>query len=645
MEKALESEALKDIDVSYTSDPAEQLETQISSLEENAVAAIVTIFIILLLFIDLRSALILALFIPMTLGAVFLTFTLFGLSLNTISLFSLVLVLGLFVDDGTVVVEAIDYYKRKGHKGVEAVRKAIGDIGVADISGTLTTVLVFVPLVFIEGVLGEFIKILPITVIISLLLSLLIALTILPFISKHFLKDRNGNADNRSIFERVFEYVPSKILRFGEILESYVKFALRNRLYKLFAIVMSIVLIGVGIYFSSLIGFSYFAPAKDSEEITVSISFDQPTAIESARKLSIQVENILLQKSREEIEEVTYLVGNSRSAQLMVHLNGITEREITSTQIAKELNVATEDFDGAIINTAVVSAGPPETQFPFAMQIYSEDQTMLENATDDIARYIPTVKLDNDVEVADVKSESLLEVSRKNGDRYATIRVKFSDGSDSATIIELQNAIEAEFDQNLLNSRYPGVTVGFDSGQESDNAESFASVALAGIIALIVMYGLLVLQFNSFSQPLLILLAIPFCFPGLFLGLYLTGNPMSFFVVIGLTGLIGIVVNNTIMLIEYANARRREGKDITEAISEAVRLRTRPILTTTLTTVCGLVPLALTEPFWEPLAFTIIFGLLSSMALILFAFPVFYAAVQGWRDLLYNYSPKRLRKG
>lgn len=645
IDEALETEELKDLQVSYTGDPAESLKIQISSLENNAVAAIITIFIILLLFIDLRSALILALFIPMTLGAVFITFALFGLSLNTISLFALVLVLGLFVDDGIVVVEAIDFYKRQGIKGVDAVRKAINDIGVADISGTLTTVLVFFPLVFIEGILGEFIRILPITVIISLFVSLVIALTILPFISRHFLKDakmKDGKVvTERSIFERIFEFVPTRILKLGGLLSRYVKFALSSIYYKIAVVIISIALVGVGLYFSGQIGFSYFAPPKDSEELSVAISFTQPTDIKSARDLSIQVEQLILGNSAENIKEITYYAGNSRTAQLKVTLTPITEREETSADIAKTINDDTKGLNGAVVNASIVSAGPPESQYPFAMQVYAEDQELLDLVTKDISKFIPTVRLSNKVEVEDVKVESVSEISRRDGNRYATIRVKFSEGSDSATIVELKEEIENEYSESVLDAEYGDVSLAFDFGQESDNAESFESVVLAGMLALVVMYGLLVLQFNSFTQPLLILLAIPFSFPGLFLGLYLTGNPMSFFVVIGLTGLIGIVVNNTIMLIEYANAKRAEGYSSLEAISEATKLRTRPILTTTLTTVCGLVPLALAEPFWEPLAFTIIFGLISSMMMLFFAFPIFYHLVQSGRDL----AMRVLRRG
>jgi multidrug efflux pump subunit AcrB len=230
-----------------------------------------------------------------------------------------------------------------------------------------------------------------------------------------------------------------------------------------------------------------------------------------------------------------------------------------------------------------------------------------------------------------VKVDFTKDIRRLDNERYAEIKVKFDDKYDSATLLELQDIIGNEF--NTEDSEY---SLGFDFGQESENANSFNSVVFAALLALVVMYTLLVLQFNSFTQPLLILVAIPFSFPILFPGLFYTDNPMSFFVVIGLTGLIGIVVNNTIILIEYANLQRRNGKTLIDSISESVRLRTRPIFTTSLTTIAGLLPLALTEPFWEPLAFTIIFGLVSSVMMIVIAFPVYYYFVESTREMFYK---------
>ena len=642
VEKSLEKEELEGISALYSADPATYLRAQISSLESNALAAIITIFVILLLFINLRSAILLAFFIPLTLASVFFIFSILGYTLNTISLFALILVLGLFVDDGTIIVEAIDYYKRQGQKGFQAVRSAINDIGIADISGTLTTVLVFLPLVFVTGILGDFIKILPMTVIIALLVSLLIALTILPFLSSFLIKDQDNKKKSKdNIVSLIFNFVPKLMINFSEKSGRIVKQTLNSRYYRLGLFALSIILIGIGGYYASQLKFTFFAPAKDSDLITISVTNKVPTDIATAKIATTELEKLVVDNFTGEIEEIAYLDANQRGAEIRVTLSPITERDITAGEIVREINELTKENESLVVSASIVSAGPPVAQFPFAMQLFSENQTILETKSAEIAEFIKETKLEKDVQIEDVKVDYTKEIRRQDNERFAEIRVKFNDKYDSATLLELQEIIEEEFSKDD-NSEY---SLGFDFGQESENANSFNSVVFAGLIALIVMYILLVLQFNSFTQPLLILVAIPFSFPILFPGLFYTDNPMSFFVVIGLTGLIGIVVNNTIILIEYANSQRRAGKSIIDSIAESVRLRTRPIFTTSLTTIAGLLPLALTEPFWEPLAFTIIFGLVSSVMMIVIAFPVYYFLVESARDLFYKKVKKFKMRG
>ena len=151
-------------------------------------------------------------------------------------------------------------------------------------------------------------------------------------------------------------------------------------------------------------------------------------------------------------------------------------------------------------------------------------------------------------------------------------------------------------------------------------------------MALGAMLILLIIQFRSSIQWLLVFLAIPFSFFGVFGGLLLTDNQISFFVMLGLLGLIGIAVNNTILLTDFANQERVAGANRQEAIREAMRRRFRPLIATTLTTVAGVLPLALSDPFWEALGFTIIFGLLSSTLLVLVSFPYYYLAFEWLRD-------------
>lgn len=634
--EATDSGSLKGVEVVYTGDPAQMLNAQINSLETNAMIAIFTIFVILLFFINGRSALILVLFIPLTLAGVFTVFALAGLSLNTISLFSLVLVLGLFVDDGTIVVEAIDTYKRQGYKRLEAVRRAINDIGVADISGTLTTLLVFVPLLAIQGVLGDFIRILPTTVIISLIVSLVIALAILPLISMYLIPEKRDGKEKESIWTKVTSFIPKLIVGLTDIGAIYTRAVISNRYLRFVTISGSLILIGIGFYYATKLQFAYFAPASDSDEISLSISFDRPLPIEEAEKYSVDIEKQVVDKYGQYIDEMAYFSGNSSGASLRFNLVPMAEREITSTEIAEGINAQFENIPGRQLLAKTESAGPPESQYPFAMQVYSSDVDQLKTVTSEIESFIYSQRLPKGVDIVDVKVGDVEEVRKLDGERYVEVMVKFSENSDSATSVELKKRISDKYtDSHLakLSGERGAVLLGFDFGQETENAESFNSVVYAGIIAMLAIYALLVLQFNSFTQPLLILVAIPFSFPGLFAGLYYTGNPMSFFVVIGLTGLIGIVVNNTIMLIEYANSRYKDSQDLGESITEAVRLRTRPIMATSLTTIAGLLPLALTEPFWEPLAYTIVFGLISSVLLITFAFPSYYYVVQRGREV------------
>lgn len=626
----VEETNLENFKISFTGDQAVFLEKQIQSLENNAVMAIFTIFIVLMLFINLRSAFILGFFIPLVLGAIFLFFYILGYSLNTISLFALVLVLGLFVDDGTVVIEAIDAYKKKGFKGIQAVKKAISDIGIADISGTITTILVFLPLVFISGILGDFIRFLPLTVILSLVISLVVALGILPLLGVAFLS--NKSEVKRGLVFNLINFFPNFILRSGDSLGRFVKYYLKKRILSFLILFFTIIFFLFGSSFASLLSFSFFAPAKDSDIISLSLTFPEQQSIDVSKESAMQVEEILNDLFSDEIESLAYIRNSQISSIIQIRLVPIQSRSISANQITEDININTKEIDGVSVNASSISAGPPVQQFPFAMQIYGEDITLLNEIIGELENFVINRELSSDNKVEDIQIQYLNTVARKNMEKFVEFRAKFTKNSDSSALIKLQNDIEKEFFEQLKLEKYKGLRFDFDFGQESDNAESFNSVVFMALFALLVIYGVLVFQFNSFLQPFLVLIAIPFSLPGVLIGLYLTNNPFSFFVVIGLTGLLGIVVNNTIMLLEYANQKRKEGKSISDSIAEAVSLRFRPIFVTTVTTIAGLLPLALNEPFWEPLSFTIIFGLISSLSLVLFAFPIFYVVFEKLRS-------------
>jgi len=154
---------------------------------------------------------------------------------------------------------------------------------------------------------------------------------------------------------------------------------------------------------------------------------------------------------------------------------------------------------------------------------------------------------------------------------------------------------------------------------------------------------LLMVQFRSFVQPLLIFLAIPFGFTGAFVALDATNNPLSFFSAVGLIGLTGIAVNNSILLIDYANQERAKGASPRKAIANATDQRFRPLLATSLTTIVALLPLAIYDPFWQPLAVAIIGGLISSTLLVVICLPYYYLATERARVAIKNWWRQVLR--
>ncbi len=225
----------------------------------------------------------------------------------------------------------------------------------------------------------------------------------------------------------------------------------------------------------------------------------------------------------------------------------------------------------------------------------------------------------------------------------STINVAASfDGTDTTTLVTLaQSAVKQEFDAGKLKSYgLQPADLTFDIGQESQNQDSFKTLALAFPVLLIIMYLVLIIEFRSFLQPLLIFMAIPFSVFGVMFGLYITNNPISFFALLGFFALIGLSIKNTILLTDFANQSRRAGMNPVDAAVAAIKERIRPLFATSLTAVLSLVPLAITSPFWQGLAVVLIFGLLSSTLLVLTVFPYYYLGAEYLRTHL---SLKRLR--
>ena len=652
---AIDLESLEgDLRVVASADFADDVNSQIEFLESNLLTSLLAVSFVSLLLISWRASIITAIFMITVMLATILILWLIGYTLNVITLFALILSLGLFVDDATIVVEAIDVNKRNRRlKPLEVAKHAISKVGTASFAGTLTTILVFAILASPSGILGEFIRLIPVTVMIALLVSFILSITLIPFLSK-FIMLRNRD---RSWFSSVNPVLKSEEWLSVKAEKVILKTRKRSgKIYGAFAVLLSIVLLMTGMYiFGFKVDNNTFPPAKDTDQLGIAIQFDGLKSVEEARELTDQLDEIIDDSIGEFVVFSYYGIEqlpDAQQATIIVDLVPFTDRETKAPEISATLEQAIEEeFSGpALITVTAVDNGPPSSAFPFGIRIYSEDVEVLRSATQKTADTFEGVVLENyngdQIEVLSSKIDGVEdEILRDNGRRYAITR--FSYDSENPTLVSLLT--EAEFKEIYSEEEVeeafgvPMSNIEFDAGQEGDFQDSFNTLLLAIPIALFLMYSLLAVQFRSFVQPFLILLAVPFTIFGVAVGLYLTDNAASFFALVGFVGLTGIAVNNTIMLTDYANQERRRGMGSVESIAAATKKRLRPLIATTVTTVVALLPLALSDPFWEALAFTIIFGLISSTIMVLLAFPYYYLAAE-WIRMRSSRTTRRIRK-
>ncbi len=613
---------------------ADIIRTQISELQTSIGNGLLAVLLVVGLLIGWRPALLVSLFIPTVMLSTLLGIYLLGYTLNVIVLFALVLTLGLIVDNATVVTEALDVARRNGKSVRKQIESALSKVGTAMIAGTLTTVLVFAPLLFVSGILGEFIRVLPSTVILALLLSLTVAIVLVPFLAAIVLlrAKKSGGWLKRPIevSQRAIGNLPRLLVakpRLGKMVASLM-------------VLVSLGVVGLAGVLASQVPFNIFPESDDADAIIVNIDFASGTDIDEAIELVDEINQEIKGAIGQDLHSATYYEASERSAFAQVDLTPFRDRDTTSQEYIAQLSDSLDELaeDRADVLIRQLDAGPPPDDFPFTVEFYGEDMDAVAELGEDVASVLESETIERpdggSVVVEEVQRDLDPEdIRRKDGDRFLSVSLRLGDEDTSTAIMAAQDFINDRFDGEELDDRgLDESAISFDLGQEDQNVESFEGVQLALGVALLLMYILLLLQFNSFLQPLLIFVAIPLSLFGVFSGLLITDNPLSFFVMVGLVGLFGIVVNNAILLLDYANQERRSGKSRVEAISSAVEQRFRPVVTTTLTTIGALLPLLLTDPFWEPLAATIVFGLISSTILVLLTFPYYYLGLEKFRD-------------
>lgn len=608
---------------------APNIQDEIGELQRVLLEGLVAVLVIGSIVIAIRASLITVLSMVTVIMSVLGLLYLIGYSLNVITLFGLILGLSLIVDDTIIMVEAIDAARRNNKSPREAVRVAITKISRAMVAATATAALSFAPLLFVGGILGSFIRAIPITIMSALVISLIVALVFIPLFARVLLLGKK-QMGAKGVHE-VAAGIEAKIAAF---ICKPMLWA-RGSTKKLLTVGLTAVFVGVffivaaGAIFSK-VTFNIFPPTKDTNAVSVALSFPTDTTIEGAEVISANADKLIADTLGKNFVNASYYgLGNHTTAISYANIISYSKRDVTSPQLVKELQKRFDsEFKQASATVGQVDVGPPTAAF--TVQIQTEDRTKGYKLAADVKSFLEKSELKRvsgtKAHFKNITISNPNEYLRSHGKLTINVTANF-DGDDTTTLVTLgQDAVKKEFTGRNLQTSYglPKDTVAFDLGQESENQDSFKSLALAFPILLIAIYILLLIEFRSLLQPLLIFLAIPFSLFGVTLGLYLTHNAFSFFAAMGFFALIGLSLKNTILLTDYANQSRRSGLGAIDSAVAALGERFRPLVATSLTAVFSLIPLAVTSPFWQGLAVVLIFGLLSSTTLVILVFPYYY---------------------
>lgn len=713
---------LQDINYLVSFDSGEYVTDDLKNLSLSALQTVLLVMIVLFLFLGWREALVAGLSIPLSFLVAFIGLKVSGNTINFVSLFSLILSVGILVDSAIVITEAIHTKLKEG--GELANKTLVAEESVKYFSypltsGTTTTVAVFAPLFLISGVTGQFIASIPFTIIFVLLASLFVALGFVPLISSIFLKRRTiGNLEKKQ------EALTEKIQGwYKKQLHKIIGNTKREK--KFIAIMITSLIITITFPFIGIVKVIFF-PAEDIDYIFVEVEKTQGTVLESTDLSVREVEEYLLNVP--EIESYVVEVGRGSafnangggSGEKLANITALLDkkRKKTSSEIMEELRDSLSDIKTAEVRVFQAGGGPPSGS-PVYIKFFADDIDLLAetvrnaetvlNEVDGAIDITSSVKTDNNefrlkidrakasqvgltsqdialflrTSVFGSKATSIknidgdidvvvkLDLNDISNDPYKTTETTIESiknisiptnkgsvlvGSLVATELGSSNAVIQHEDQKRVGFVSSSVVEGKTSaevikifkekmneeglpdgaemsfgGEAEDINQSFKEMGLSLIIGIILILAILVLQFNSYRQALYIIIIVPISLVGVFVGLAISGKALSFPSIMGFIALAGIVVNNSIILIDTMNKMRKENPlvPIDDIVIKGSISRIRPILLTTITTVIGLVPLTYASELWAPLAFSIIFGLSFATIITLFLVPIIYSRWPG----------------
>ena len=718
------------------------LKSRLDTLVKNGRAGLFLVLLVLTLFLRLRLAFWVSVGIVVSFMGAFWLMPPLDLSINMISLFAFIIVLGIVVDDAIVVGENIYRHLQMGKRGLEAAIEGVREVAVPVTFSILTTVAAFAPLLLIGGTTAKILRNIPLVVISVLLFSLVEALLILPAHLKHLDRRPKLLAPLLAFTERaqrptvrMLEWLIERVYR--PLLDR----ALEWR-YATVAIGVSVLMLTVGLIASGRIRFSFFPPVE-ADNLVVYLTLPQGTSVDKTTEILSNIEESARQLEREMTDSgdanpfrhtLTTIgdhpfrgrqsrfvfrnaIASSHLGEINIELAPAEDRTITASELtrrwreltgpvpdavelvfvsslfstgeainiqlagpdldelrraAEELKLAIAKYPGVEDITDSFRAGKQEVKLEVTPQaeslgislsdlarqvrqaFYGEEAQRIQRGRDEVkvlVRYPESERRSlANLEQMRVRTPSgdevpfsvagRMELGRGYAtivrtDRNRTVSVTADVDLETANANEILAAVQADVLPRLL-ADYRGLSYTLE-GEQQQQRETLGGLRQSFILALFIIYGLLAIPFRSYVQPLIVMSAIPFGLIGAVAGHMLVGIDLAILSVFGMVALTGIVVNDSLVLVDFINRAYRAGTPLHRAVREAGETRFRPIVLTSLTTFAGLTPLllerSLQAQFLIPMAISLAFGVLFATGIILILVPVGYYILEDFQKI------------
>ncbi len=715
------------LNISTYDDLSFYIKRRLNVLQSNGVIGFFLVLAILFVFLHPAPAFFTALGIPIAMFSTFWVMSILGLSINLMSMFGLIVVLGMLVDDGIIITENVYRHIEDGLSPRQAAVTGTMEVAAPVTATVITTIAAFLPLMFMTGIIGQFVMNIPLIVIIALLASMVEVFIILPSHLADFVKTPKKTFGKKEKPQKESHFFQVILKWYARILEKAL-----NRRYLV-----------AGIMFLALIGAVFFArfgmkfvlfPSQGIEQFQLYAEAEVGTSLEEMNRLIEPLGKLVSAMPEKHLDMFETNIGilsessgigdpsakyGSHLAMITVYLTPIQERSESAAEIMAVLRTKLEkirkqqpELERVYLNE--LDPGPPVGK-PVDIKVRGDDFRILRNISSDIKDYLE--KLNGVMDVRDsyelanpefrivVDKEKAAQAGISVRQVASTLRYAFEGGiattikpvqaEDEINVLvrlpedqrndrqifsrimvpnQRQNlvpltkiagietgqgirtinhlngkryvAVTADVDNQQMTSlrantliqerfgdiarKYPGYSLNF-GGEQEETVKSLNSLLAAFGIAFLLIFMVLATEFNSLVQPFIVLLSIPLALIGVVIALFIHGEPISFLAILGVVGLAGIVVNDSIVLVAFINNLRRKGIDRRYSITEAGRIRLRPVILTTLTTVAGLSTVAYGiggfDPFLRPMALSISWGLLFGSGLTLIVLPCFYAII------------------